>query len=61
MRTAFLTTSCVALALGLAACGSDEPGAGGDADPASLVPAAVPIYVEATIRPEGEQREDVLV
>ena len=59
MRTAFLTTSCVALALGLAACGS-ESGAGGDADPASLVPAAVPMYFEATIRPEGEQREDVL-
>ncbi len=60
MRTAFLTTSCVALALGFAACGSDESGSGGDADPASLVPAAVPLYVEATIRPEGEQRDDVL-
>jgi hypothetical protein len=60
MRTAFLTTSCVALALGLAACGSDESGSGGDADPASLVPAAVPLYFEATIRPEGEQREELL-
>ncbi|HYI19778.1 MAG TPA: DUF3352 domain-containing protein, partial [Solirubrobacteraceae bacterium] len=60
MRTAFLTTACVLLTLGLAACGSDESASGGDSDPASLVPAAVPLYLEATIRPEGEQRDELL-
>ena len=59
MRTALLSCSCVALALGLASCGGDA-GSSGDADPASLVPANAAMYFEATIRPEGEQREDVL-
>ena len=40
-------------------CGGDA-GSGGDADPASLVPANAAMYFEATIRPEGEQREEVL-
>lgn len=56
-----LTISCAALALGLSACGGDAgSGAGGDADPASFVPANAPIYVEAVVRPEGEQREEAL-
>ena len=59
MRTALLSCCCVALALGLASCGGDA-GSSGDADPASLVPANAAMYFEATIRPEGEQREDVL-
>ena len=59
MRTALLSCSCVAMALGLASCGGDA-GSSGDADPASLVPANAAMYFEATIRPEGEQREDVL-
>jgi hypothetical protein len=59
MRTALLSCSCVALTLGLAACGGDT-GSSGDADPASLVPANAAMYFEATIRPEGEQREDAL-
>ena len=59
MRTALLSCSCVALTLGLASCGGDA-GSSGDADPASLVPANAAMYFEATIRPEGEQREEVL-
>ena len=59
MRTALLSTCCVALTLGLAACGGDS-GSGGDADPASLVPAGASMYFEATIRPEGELRDDAL-
>ena len=46
------------LALGVAACG-EYAGSGGDADPASLVPAGAPVYVEAAV-PEGEQREEAL-
>jgi len=59
MRTPLLSIPCVALTLGLAACGGDA-GSGGDSDPASLVPANASVYFEATIRPEGEQREQVL-
>ena len=59
MRTALLSCSCVVLTLGLASCGGDA-GSSGDADPASLVPAGAAMYFEATIRPEGEQREEVL-
>jgi hypothetical protein len=59
MRTALLSCSCAVLALGLASCGGDA-GSSGDADPASLVPANAAMYFEATIRPEGEQRTDVL-
>jgi hypothetical protein len=46
------------VALALAGCGgSDKPSATGD--PATLVPAAAPVYVEAVVRPEGDVRSDV--
>lgn len=51
-----IPASTVALALALATgCGSDssDPASG----PASVVPADMPLYLEATIRPEGEQAE----
>jgi hypothetical protein len=46
------------IAVLLAACG----GAGGaaDADPAKAVPAGAAIYIEGVIRPEGDQRDDLL-
>src|SRR5215212_9287769 len=46
------------IAVLLAACG----GAGGasDADPAKAVPAGAAIYIEGVVRPEGDQRDDVL-
>jgi hypothetical protein len=43
----------------VAACGA-APGAGGDADPAKAVPAGTAIYLEGVVRPEGDQRADVL-
>jgi Protein of unknown function (DUF3352) len=58
-RARFLTLPCLLLtAVLLAACG----GAGGaaDADPAKAVPAGTAIYVEGVVRPEGDQRDDVL-
>ena len=42
----------------VAACGGG--GADGDGDPASVVPADALVYAEATVRPEGSQREDAL-
>ncbi|MBW3548893.1 MAG: hypothetical protein KY452_12285 [Actinobacteria bacterium] len=42
-------------AIFLAACGgSGDP----DAKPATIVPAAAPLYFEVTVRPEGDVRDD---
>jgi hypothetical protein len=46
------------IAVVLAACGGS--GGSGDADPAKAVPAGTAIYVEGVVRPEGDQRDDVL-
>src|SRR3954462_3096645 len=47
------------LAVPLAGCGSSSGGgAGSDADPAKLVPTTAPLYLEATVRPEGDKRDD---
>jgi len=58
LRAIALSLTCAVLALTAAACG--ESGSAGDADPATLVPADAPIYVEASVRPEGDLREDAL-
>lgn len=57
MTRGALATVLGALALGLAACGDD----GGTAsppgpDPATLAPPGVPLFAEATVRPEGDSR-----
>jgi hypothetical protein len=46
---------CAAIAAG---CGSSS-GSGGDDDPAALVPAGAPVYVEGVVRPEGKVRSDL--
>lgn len=51
-----LIAALAALTLALAACGGDDEGGEGP-DPATLAPADAPIYLEATVRPEGELRE----
>jgi hypothetical protein len=58
LRAAALTLTCAALALTAAACG--ESASGGDADPASLVPAGTPLYFQAAVQPTGDRREDAL-
>lgn len=49
---------CVLLVLAvvlLAGCGSDSgPGAGAGEDPAKVVPADAPLYLEAVVRPDGD-------
>lgn len=54
-----LLGAALALSLPLAACGSDSSGGGGP-DPASAVPAKAPIYVEVTVRPEGDLKDNTL-
>jgi hypothetical protein len=58
LRAIALSLICAAMAFAVAACG--ESGSGGDADPASLVPANAPVYAQAAVRPQGEQREGAL-
>ena len=45
-------------ALALAGCGGDD-GGGSSGDLAGYTPQNVPVYVEGTIRPEGELRDNV--
>jgi hypothetical protein len=44
----------------LAGCGSSGSGAGDGEDPASAVPANAPLYMEASVRPEGDTRAHAL-
>jgi len=55
-RAIALPLICVVAALTAAGCG-ESAGAGGDADPAALVPASAPIYAEAAVQPTGERRD----
>lgn len=54
-----LSVLLVAAVLPLAGCGDSGSGATSGADPAKLVPADAPLYVEATVRPDGDQKDDV--
>ncbi len=58
-RAIALPLLCIVSALAAAGCG-ESAGAGGDADPASLVPASAPVYAEAAVQPAGELRDDAL-
>jgi hypothetical protein len=58
LRASALSLTCAVLALAAAGCG--ESGSAGEGDPASLVPAGASIYLEATVQPQGDRREDAL-
>ncbi|HVY97032.1 MAG TPA: DUF3352 domain-containing protein [Solirubrobacterales bacterium] len=59
MRPRFVLPLLAALAaLLLAGCGGSGGGGGGD-EAAKLAPADAPVFIEATIQPEGELRSDV--
>ena len=59
-RSRLLALPCLLLlAVLIAACGGSG-GAAADADPAKAVPAGTSIYLEGVVRPEGDQRDDVL-
>jgi hypothetical protein len=47
-------------ALLVAGCGgSDDDGGSGGTDPASVAPATAPVFIETTIRPEGETKTNI--
>jgi len=58
MRLLVLSLVLALCAAIVAGCGSSS-GSGGSDDPAALIPAGAPVYVEATVRPEGKVRSDV--
>jgi hypothetical protein len=61
MKTARLLAMTLLLALCgafAAGCGSSS-GSGGANDPAALIPAGAPVYIEGVVRPEGKVRSDV--
>jgi hypothetical protein len=58
-RTRLLALACLLPAIVLAACGGGGSSAGG-ADPASAVPAGTSLYFQGVVRPQGDQRDDVL-
>lgn len=51
-RRAMLVVCAGLVAVGLAACGGG--GGSGDANPAEAVPGTAPLYVQATVRPDGD-------
>jgi hypothetical protein len=53
-----LPAAAVAAALAVAGCGSSGEADGG-ADVATLAPVTAPVFIDATIRPSGELRENV--
>ena len=58
-RLRILSLPCLLLiAVVLAACGGS--GGAADADPAKAAPAGTAMYFEGVVRPEGEQKDDVL-
>jgi Protein of unknown function (DUF3352) len=58
MLRAAIPLLCVLVALTAAGCG--ESGSGGEGDPASLVPAGAAFYLQGSVQPQGERREDAL-
>ena len=61
MKTTRLLVLTLVLTLSAAiasGCGSSS-GSGGDDDPAALIPAGAPLYVEGVVRPDGQVRSDL--
>jgi hypothetical protein len=62
---AMKTTRLLVLTLVLALCGAvaagcgSSSGSGGSDDPAALIPASAPVYVEGVVRPEGKVGSDL--
>lgn len=46
-------------ALFAAGCGDSDDGGSDGTDPASVAPAAAPVFIDATIRPEGETKTNI--
>ncbi len=46
-------------ALFAAGCGGGDDGGGGGTDPASVAPADAPVFIDFTVRPEGETKQNI--
>lgn len=58
LRLVPLALLAVLAALVAAGCGSSDD-SGGGTDPASVAPAGVPVFIDVTIRPEGETKTNI--
>jgi Protein of unknown function (DUF3352) len=47
------------VALFAVGCGGGDDGGGGDTDPASIAPAQAPVFIDFTVRPEGETKQNI--
>jgi hypothetical protein len=54
-----LVLAAALAALAVAGCGGGGSSSGSGADPATLAPPKSPLYVEATVQPEGELKTDI--
>ena len=54
-----LSIAAVAAAILLAGCGGGGGGGGTTADPATLAPADAPLFIEGTLRPQGELKSNI--
>src|SRR3954469_24661538 len=54
-----LSLAALAAAIPLSGCGGGGGGGGTSADPATLAPSDAPLFVEATVRPEGELKSNI--
>jgi hypothetical protein len=54
-----LSLAALAAAIPLSGCGGGDGGGGTSADPATLAPSDAPLFIEATVRPEGELKSNL--
>src|SRR3954451_19372784 len=54
-----LSLAAIAASILLAGCGGGGSGGGTTADPATLAPSDAPLFIEATVRPEGELKSNI--
>jgi hypothetical protein len=54
----FLLLAALA-ALFVVGCGGGDDGGSGDTDPASIAPAQAPVFIDFTVRPEGETQQNI--
>ena len=53
LRPALIPAAATIAVLAIAGCGDSSGSADSDANAAALVPATAPVYIEATIQPDG--------
>src|SRR5262245_38892112 len=59
LRLALPVLLAALAALVVVGCGGGAAGGDGGADPAGIAPAQVPIFIDFTVRPEGETKTNI--